>query len=89
MSAAIDAQILQIRRLIVRQEQLVASATEVGSVAPVGSALLTIARKNFARHSANLALSKQVLAELLALSPQTDVESVAPSMPLAKPVKTR
>lgn len=78
MSDAINAQILQMRRLIVRQEQLVANASEIGTVAPVGSALLTIARKNFARHSANLAQSKRVLSELLALVPQMDIESSAP-----------
>lgn len=84
MSDAIAAQVLQVRRLIVRQEQLVANASEIGSKAPVGSALHTIARKNFARHSANLAQSKQVLAELLALVPQTELESVAPSVPLER-----
>lgn len=82
MSDAVEAQIQLVRRRIVRQEQLVANASEIGAKAAVGSVLSVIARKNFARHSRDLADSKKVLAELLALVPQTDLESVAPPVPL-------
>lgn len=79
MSEAIDRELLLTRKRLLSQEQNLSATEEVleKALEKNSLALATIARKRIVRQKAEILQTKQVLAELMSVSSQVDVESVA------------